>query len=264
MQKTVISHFYNEEWLLPYWLTHHKQIFDHGILIDYNSSDRSREIIKEICPSWTIVTSVNHNFDDVNAIDDEVRNYEAKLTGWRMTLNTTEFLIGNYARLQDTDVQTRIYVGQYMLVDMERADEPATLSPLLPIWQQRRWGYGIVSEYKRREFGSIDRPPRSVHNYAASYPTVGRHFWHEKHTYDDLVIFYCGYASIEEASLARRLQIQTQILTKPTGGGPGSHHVYTKEKLLTQFRKEQQPRSQDLTQEIEKYVNYHKNLSIIF
>jgi hypothetical protein len=150
-----------------------------------------------------------------------------------------------------------------MLVDMEKDNEPTMLDSAIPIWQQRYWGYGIVTEFPPYTGGVIDRPPRSIHNYAVSYPTVGRHFWTEKSTYDDLAILYCGYASIESASLARRLQIQTQIPNTPPVGAPGSHHVYNKEKLLTQFRKEQQPRSRDLTQEIEKYVTYHKNLSNI-
>jgi hypothetical protein len=47
--KTVISHFYNEEYMLPWWLKHHRQYFDHGILIDYGSTDKSLDIIKKIC-----------------------------------------------------------------------------------------------------------------------------------------------------------------------------------------------------------------------
>lgn len=62
MKKTVLCHFYNEEWLLPWWLNHHKQFFDHGIMINYQSTDRSAEIIKEICPTWDIVQSKNLYF----------------------------------------------------------------------------------------------------------------------------------------------------------------------------------------------------------
>lgn len=51
MSLTVISHFYNEEYLLPWWLNHHKNIFDNGILINYGSTDKSVEIIKSICPT---------------------------------------------------------------------------------------------------------------------------------------------------------------------------------------------------------------------
>ena len=30
----LFSHIYNEEYLLPFWLNHHKNIFDHGVIID--------------------------------------------------------------------------------------------------------------------------------------------------------------------------------------------------------------------------------------
>ena len=50
MKTTVITHFWNEEILLPYWLKHHLELFDHGILINYRSTDKSVEIIKELAP----------------------------------------------------------------------------------------------------------------------------------------------------------------------------------------------------------------------
>ena len=43
MKKIIFSHFYNEEFLLPFWLQHHKKIFDHGVLFDYDSSELSSE-----------------------------------------------------------------------------------------------------------------------------------------------------------------------------------------------------------------------------
>ena len=38
MRKTITAVFYNEEYLLPWWLMHHKQYFDHGVLINYAST----------------------------------------------------------------------------------------------------------------------------------------------------------------------------------------------------------------------------------
>ncbi len=90
MASTVISHIYNEEYILPWWLEHHKKIFDHGIIIDYASTDRSLEIIKEICPTWEVVQSKNAEFNAM-AVDVEVLEYERKIEGWRICLNVTEF-----------------------------------------------------------------------------------------------------------------------------------------------------------------------------
>ena len=78
MASTVISHIFNEEYILPWWLEHHKKIFDHGIIIDYASTDRSLEIIKEICPTWEVVQSKNAEFNAM-AVDVEVLEYERKI-----------------------------------------------------------------------------------------------------------------------------------------------------------------------------------------
>ena len=37
MKKTVIAHFYNEEFMMEWWLKHHLNLFDHGILINHKS-----------------------------------------------------------------------------------------------------------------------------------------------------------------------------------------------------------------------------------
>ena len=89
MKKTLLCHFYNEEYMLPWFLNHHKQIFDHGVMIDYHSTDRSVEIIRELCPTWDIVTSRNPNFQ-ADTIDTEVNDIEAGIEGWKICLNVTE------------------------------------------------------------------------------------------------------------------------------------------------------------------------------
>ncbi|MEW9106591.1 glycosyltransferase family 2 protein, partial [Paenibacillus sp.] len=50
--RILISHFYNEEYLLPWWLKHHAPLFDHGILINRGSTDRSVDICKQLVPHW--------------------------------------------------------------------------------------------------------------------------------------------------------------------------------------------------------------------
>ena len=89
---TVIMTFYNEEYLLPWWIKHHSKIFEDGILVDYHSTDRSYEICKELCPShWKIVKSVNNDFAS-DGIDGELQFYERTVSGFKMPLTTAEFL----------------------------------------------------------------------------------------------------------------------------------------------------------------------------
>ena len=90
---TVITHFYNEEYLLPWWINHHKKLFDYGIMINYASTDRSYEICNELCPPhWKIVDSVNKIFV-APTNDTEVKVYEQSVDGFKIALTVGEFLI---------------------------------------------------------------------------------------------------------------------------------------------------------------------------
>jgi hypothetical protein len=90
-QLTIIAHFFNEEYLLPWWLSHHVALADDGILIDYGSTDRSVDICRRLAPGWRIVRSRN-DFFDARAADLEVMDIECSIGGWKLALNVTEFL----------------------------------------------------------------------------------------------------------------------------------------------------------------------------
>ncbi len=91
----MVTHFFNEELLLPYFIRHHAPMFDRVILIDSNSTDRSVELIKKLAPStWTVVQSVNPNSFHYKITDLEVAKWEAQFPGWwKIALTTTEFLV---------------------------------------------------------------------------------------------------------------------------------------------------------------------------
>jgi len=254
MKKTLVGHFYNEEWLLPHWLKHHREIFDHGIMIDYRSTDRSCDIIRNLCPTWEIRTTGNPDFN-AGLVDTEVIDTERGLEGWRTTLNTTEFLFGNYDRLDDDPNPKQIFVEQYMFVDMERREEPYYLTTDLPLYKQRWWGYVPVTDFsKNQPYGSVPRAARSIHNHALpNYGDTGRHFPGRTSTYPDLAIFYYGYASLEEGSIKRKMQIQSQI---PTGG---TNHNFNLDQLLDRYKKEQQPLSSDIRAQIKPLIDAHEN-----
>ena len=224
MKKTVVSHFYNEEHLLPWWLDHHKKIFDHGILIDYHSTDRSMEIIREICPDWELRYTRNKYFDSV-PIDREVMDIERELDGWHMCLNTTEFLYGNISHLDDRTEPTQYFVGNYVFVDMEDETKgPLSLSHDIPLHEQRYWGYDEFKNTGEFKGGVMGRMNRSLHNYPVAY-NGGRHWGGHDKSFDDLVIFYYGWADVSDLGLKRKTQISIEK-------GHGNHHAYTKEQFL--------------------------------
>ena len=254
-KKTVIGIFYNEEWMLPFWLKHHREIFDHGILINYRSTDRSVEIIKELCPSWEIRDTRNPDFT-AGPVDSEIMDVERDVQGWCVALNIPEFIIGNYSYMDDDPNPKQILTAQYTFVDMERREEPYFLDHNRPLYEQRWWGFGGTEadweKFKARSIGSPTRSPRSIHNHPISYETTGRHFWGREGTHSDLVIFYYANASLEEASIKRRMQIQTQV------PGGNSSHNFTLDQLMDRFKKEHQPMSRDLRPEIKNIIEAHE------
>ena len=110
-QVMLITHFYNEEILLPYWIRHHAPMFDHAILIDYQSTDSSRKIIEDLAPStWRVVNTQAPRFTveyqhqktysgralygGASQCDSEVAEWELKYPNdWHIALTVTEFLV---------------------------------------------------------------------------------------------------------------------------------------------------------------------------
>lgn len=251
MKRTIICHFFNEEYLLPYWLNHHKQIFDHGIMIDYHSTDQSVEIIKQICPTWDIITSRNPNFQ-ADKVDYEVLDIEKDIEGYRIALNVTEFMIGDYSILDDKPIR-QFLLPSIFFIDTDRS---RIIQPKEQIWDVKQIGFSFADSEKNFK----ERRARSIHNTVVNYPIPGRHF--EQYTTDKLVVFYFGWCPFDERTIARKLQIQTQIPLHDRQRQWGFHHITNKETLMWRLENEFVPRSRDISEDINYYVNLHnKNIS---
>jgi len=262
MNKTLICHFYNEQWMLPWFLNHHKQIFDHGVMIDYHSTDNSVDIIKDICPTWDIVTSRNPDFQADN-IDTEVMDIEKNIPGWKIALNVTEQLIGDYSQINDHSNQ-QLLIPSIFMIDVDyNTDRSADVNR--PLYEQYHNGFS----FKDGQPQFLERRARSLHNFEVTYPPhntpecmgPGRHF-HSYNT-DQLVTLYWGWCPWDKGQLARKTQIQTQIPLIDRQRGWGYHHITNKETLTHRLEQEFIPRARDLTRDLEYYVNKHKNISNI-
>lgn len=256
--KVVICHFYNEEHFLPWWLNHHKAIFGHGIMINYGSTDRSCDLIKEICPTWEIRPTRNQGFIPKD-IDREVMDIERGLDKnlWRICLNVPEFLYGNIAKLDRRLEETQYLLANYVFVDVEdAAKQPVHLFHDQPLHEQRYWGY-FALDYP----GCCDpvRYHRSIHNYPVKYLDYGRHYTFDKHkhSFDDLVIFYYAFADLSEPGLARRLQIKKNIPKEYQIG----HHMYEKSRIVDHVRNDHAKKAIDLTSEIQHIIKLNKQCS---
>lgn len=231
--KLCVTHFYNEELLLPFWLEHHKDIFDHVVLIDHHSTDRSVEIIKEICPTWEIRQTRNAEFNAINT-DFEVMSVESEYEAdWKIALTTTEFLVVNdLARIEaflldSTDCQA-VLPGSIM-IDKERKPPEAGVS-LIEQYPFGMWEDEICYECIPPNLNLMGAPYRSrvIHNALVGAYAPGRHksFLPRKISVDrsEAYIAWFGFAPAAESYLQRKIQIKSRIPKADLAAGFGRQH----------------------------------------
>lgn len=231
-------HFYNEEYILPWWLNHHKKYFDHGILIDYDSTDNSAKICKDICPNWDLVKSRNKNFDAVQ-LDAEIMDIERGVEDWRIVLTTTEFLIGDYEWLYQTQ-EKRIIVKSYIMTD------PNIGINYYPDYNENLWD--------RHYYGYFDNNYRKgrLLNREPSAFNPGRHF--SEYNTDKLCILWYAFAPWNERLRQRKLQIQTRIPDSDYAAGRGNHHRTNIASLEESYRSHAR-NTKDLREFIKNTIN---------
>ena len=219
MSLTILSHFYNEEYLLPWWLKHHREIADHGILIDYASTDRSVEIIRECCPTWEIIPSRNEFFGAAEC-DAEVMDIEKRVSGYKIALNTTEFLYCDPDFPLDFPLAASIQ--SVVMVDKEPTERALRGLPL--DWQCHT-GYFThdVAPVSTATWGR----DRIIHRLDHGAYLPGRHASHldvAPCPTDALILWY-GFAPWTPQFRYRKLQIQQRMSEYDRIHGYGIQHV---------------------------------------
>ena len=170
---TLFTEVLNGEPLLPYWLEHHRRIFEHGVIIYYPSEDNSLDIIRTICPDWEVVAPIKHLKYDCAGVDEEVMMQEAKHSGWKMALNITEFAVTQNlnAVVRKVPPKTRCILPVDVAV---MVDTPGTandkLDPAVPILQQKHHGL-FAKDYPLWRC----RHSRQLHRGTHGQYDVGRH-----------------------------------------------------------------------------------------
>ncbi len=233
MKSTVITHFYNEEYLLPWWLNHHTKIFDQGILIDHNSTDKSIEICKRLAPHWKIYKT-NLDYFDAWLNDFEVMTYEKETTGWKIALNVTEFLVSSHPL---TYIQNSLMsIGKkgvacsgYIMVDENRNTIPSDSAFLV---EQKSTGIDenfFNKRWKRRLF-NLQEPTRNrfFHMLPTGIYSPGRHTSHHPDwgfRSPNLLILHYAYSPWCTEFIERKLQIKSKIPVSDTMYSWGMQHL---------------------------------------
>ena len=221
---TVITHIYNEEYLLPFWLEHHRTMFDHGIIIDYRSTDKSLDICREMCPTWEIVTTRNADFN-AEYIDREVMDIESRIDGIKIALNTTEFLFSGIPlkSLFNNDTSHVSYsIRSFGAYSLNTSLYP---SNTLELYEQL-----LLPEVKYHI--EHERGERQLHNFIHGNYQIGRHKTNNEITLtDDLHIIWLGYFPLNEQTINRKMQIKKNIPESDKNKGLGFQHFYDLEKI---------------------------------
>ena len=222
MYKTILTTFFNEEYLLPWWLNHHKKHFDHGVLVNYASTDNSVDIIRNICPSWDIIDSRNSEFGAM-VCDEEVIDIERNIQGWKACMNVTEFLVGDFSIFDEVPNQG-ITIPCNVMVDLFPEEVPQYNQPLT---EQKRHGIHFSKCLRTRR-------PRIVHNREVEFYPLGRHY--DQYNTDKLQVFWYGWSPFNEEVINRKLQIQTRIPQSDKNMGYGAEHIISKEQLVEKYK----------------------------
>lgn len=227
---TIISHFYNEEYLLPWWLKNHLPLFEYGILIDHHSDDRSAEICHDLAPHWKVVKSANTNFDAVRC-DEEVMFYERTVAGLKIVLNTTEFLRVKNNSLKDLTSSLAenqgVWIPSFAIVDHEGKD-PGPDESLIDYFGDA---------YDPGHFRS-----RLCHKFEDGKYLPGRHETHHPgiQTSTNAFIGWLEFAPWTERFIQRKLQIQKRIPDSDRALGRGYQHFVARDELESRKKKAQE------------------------
>ena len=225
MKMTVFAQLYNEEYLLPWWLMHHTKIFDHGILLNKGSTDRSVEICKQLAPHWEIRESAYGSvFSTINT-DEEIMSLEQEVDGWKIALNITEFLCmadpQQFYESLDHLGYRAYFINGFIMVDYPNNENSIPVYDL-PLVKQRYHGFG-------------HEKLRLIHSYENGSYTPGRH--DSNHSYGIYPSTGCvlkySYSPWNESLIKRKLQIgptQPESDRDPQAG-LGWHHQVTREQL---------------------------------
>jgi hypothetical protein len=215
---TLLTHIFNEEYLLPFWLQHHKNMFDDIVIVDYNSTDKSIEICKTICPTCKIIKTRNEWFDAVQ-VDREIMDIEDTITGIKIVLNVTEFLFC------ETSIKDLFENNNNLL-----SYGITSVSP----FSKNIYNINSLDELFKNLFNddvvfqkdTRIRSARYIHNHPNGSYHVGRHNTnHNSLPTNNAHIIWFGYYPMNEHLMKRKLQIKQNISENDKQSGLGYHHL---------------------------------------
>lgn len=232
----LISHFYNEEYLLPFWLEHHKKIFTYGVLVNNFSDDNSIKLIKNITPDWKIINGPTEYFNST-IMEEFIMEIEVSYNMPKIVLNTTEFLIiNNKVKFNNYLKQEKFatFIDTVMMVDTEPKN--TDIKNLLKEKDSGIW-HKELNIYKLNKKFKFDKNSRSrlLHNYPNGQYLPGRHITLIKNTTKlspkIAHINWYNFSPWNDKYIERKLNVKNKISEHDKEKNHGHQHFKTKIEL---------------------------------
>lgn len=243
MRLTLLSHFLNEEILLPHWVRHHREMFDHAILVDYGSTDSSLEIIKDMWPTAEVVKTSNNPLN-IYHTDKEMMGLETTVDGWKVILNIPEFIVpwngdlkSYIADFELTNPNIGFQTWGIWIQDRpEEINKPFTDESIL---LQRTFGY----DDEVHAWGGNRARHRLVHKAPHGDYSGGRHSTHHQVNMVNNVFCVWFGLGLPEIKLKRNLSIAHTMSHRSdslAGTGWQSHHRWDREMIYKLYNERAQ------------------------
>lgn len=247
MSRGLVFHFFNEQYLLPWFIKQHIDLFDEAIAIDYASTDASASIIRTMAPHWQIVQSKNEDFDAARC-DLEVMGCEQLLkVDWKITLNVTEFICSvNF----DEDIEKfDKNVGVIGLPSYVMVSKTTTPDINILLAKQIPHGYRDTGFRMNRHIHNKDTIPYNTGRHTARIPGVN---------VEEPFITWWGFAPWNEHLIQRKLQIQTRIPQRDKDNRAGYQHIQSRESL-EHWHEEELKKASSLLED-ERFRRYYDSI----
>ena len=235
---TVIPNIFNKDYLLPFWLEHNSKIFEDGIIIDYYSTDNSVSIINKICPHWKVVKTRNINNNgtpnfEARLIDEEVKEIEKTINGYKICLNTTEMLIiddvNTFINSLDACGNVLYFIPVFTVGNKLQDFYPKNL---FDFFKNMTHICDVnVTTCNRHRFLHLSPRLKSL-----NYHTGRHHYSNDEslceHQPHRVHILHLRYYPSNEKMINRRLQVQKNIPQRDKEGRAGWQHIISYEELI--------------------------------
>lgn len=150
MRVSVISAWYNEELIAPYFLNHYDEFVDeYYIILDSDTNDRTMSILQDNPKVNILPFQYPNGFDDLLKVDLMSQVYRSIKEGWVIVVDSDEFVFrttGGCNTIKDKLYSLDINSGDYNVIGAElwhpyRNINDKDLDPSIkPIINQRRYG----------------------------------------------------------------------------------------------------------------------------